>query len=80
MCAVYRWSVTQMLTEIHLEMATWQLLHVLYTDRVMAGGEDMMEEEEGRASDKEIMEKLFARDSSVRHAQVRTYSIFLFSE
>ena len=67
-----------MLTELHLEMATWQLLHVLCKDRMMVevdGGEeeeDLMAVEGGqRPSDKEIMEQLFARDSSVRQAQVR---------
>ena len=76
-CRVYiyipiRFSVDQLQSELCLEMATWQLLHILEEDR---------SEEEGRESlevlltvgdgdgDKTLTDRLFARDSCVRQAQ-----------
>ena len=66
-----RFSVDQLQSELCLEMATWQLLHILAQDR--------HEEEDKRsqettmigngASDKILAEQLFAQDSLVRQAQ-----------
>lgn len=73
-----RCSVDQLLSEIRMEIATWQLLHVLSRDRVEEGGR--AEEEQGGqrleregASDKEQADHLFTQDSSVRQAQARKY-------
>ena len=67
-----RLSVSQLLSELRMEMATWQLLHVLARDRVGEGGAETGPEvrlgSEG-ASDKELADDLFIRDSSVRQAQ-----------
>lgn len=70
----YRWSVDQLLSELRMEMATWQLLHVLGRDRLEGGGgaeEERAPERLGRKreSDKELAERLFIQDSSVRQAQ-----------
>jgi nuclear pore complex protein Nup107 len=68
-----RFSVDQLQSELCLEMATWQLLHILAEDR---------SEEEGRGSqevllmvgdggsDKTLADRLFAQDSCVRQAQL----------
>lgn len=70
----YRWSVDQLLSELRMEMATWQLLHVLGRDRLEGGRgaeEERAPERLGRKreSDKELAERLFIQDSSVRQAQ-----------
>lgn len=59
-----------------MEMATWQLLHVLGRDRLEGGGrpeEQRVPERlggEGK-SDKELADQLFMQESSVRQAQAR---------
>lgn len=69
-----RLSVDQLLSELRLERATWQLLHVLGRDRVEEGRAEK-DREGGRlvgegASDKELADNLFKQDSSVRQAQL----------
>lgn len=72
----YRWSVDQLLSDLRMEMATWQLLHVLGRDRLEGGGraeEERVPERlggEGK-SDKELADHLFMQESSVRQAQAR---------
>lgn len=64
----------QLQAELCMEMATWQLLYVLARDRIedrSRGDNNMVDILSGcGASDKEIAEQLFVRDSSVRQAQV----------
>lgn len=80
MCHIYfRLSVDQLLSELRLERATWQLLHVLGRDRVEEGRAEK-DREGGRlvgegASDKELADNLFKQDSSVRQAQARRYHV-----
>ena len=57
-----------------MEMATWQLVHVLCSDRVTEGmGEEMVTELLGQdgASDKDMVDEYFTRDSNTRQAQAR---------
>lgn len=63
-----------MLSELRMEMATWQLIHVLCSDRLTEGmGEEMVTEllVQDRASDRAIVDEYFTRDSSTRQAQAR---------
>ena len=64
----------QLLSELCLEKATWQLLHILANDCSEQEGrgsqETLMLGGDG-GSDKELAEQLFVQDSTVRQAQAR---------
>jgi nuclear pore complex protein Nup107 len=67
-------AVDQLLSELRMEIATWQLLHVLGRDNVDERGrredsETALLWREG-ASDKELADHFFAQDICVRQAQL----------
>ena len=66
-----RLSVDQMQAELRMEVATWQLFHVLGRDRMEETTDDMMLDVLGEngLSDKEIADQLFARSSFIRQTQ-----------
>ena len=67
--------MSQLLSELRMEAATWQLVHVLCSDRVTEEmGEEMVTELLGqdRASDKAVVDEYFTRDSTTRQAQARS--------